>query len=846
VDQSPPSVGSDQYGHYALGEVLGEGGMGVVYRAEQSEPVQRTVALKVIKLGMDTERVIARFRAEQQSLAVMDHPSIARVYDAGVSERGRPYFVMELVDGTSMTTYADAHSLTVSERLEVFIQACNAVQHAHQKGIIHRDLKPSNVLVTESDGRPLAKVIDFSIARATQAAEEDHRLTMANEMVGTPAYMSPEQIEGSEFDIDTRADIYALGVILYELLAGMLPFENAAYKGWAAFATTLTRDAPTLSRRLDDLDDTQETVARERGTSVVLLRRRLRGDLQWIVAKAMEKDRDRRYASASALVADLERHLAHIPVTARAPTTAYRMGSFVRRHRLGTAFAVSVVGLLVAFGVGQTIQAERVRAARDVAEARRGQAEGLIDFMLGDLRAKLADLGRLDVLDDVGNEALEYFSALPPEEFSDDELLTRSQALYQIGSVRLNQGNPTEALPVLEESLRLVRALTDRDPEDTERLFGLSQSHFWVGYAAWLHGDLDAAELEFDGYMEAATRLVALDSTSLDFRMELGYAHSNLGSVREARGDFEGAVEAFSRTLEVKQDLVARDPDRVDWLGELAETHNTLAVAYRKLGEYDRAREEHRTELALKLDLIARSPTEAYWQSRLGMAYSFLAHLELDTGDNEAALGNARTAQAILDSLSATDPTNAIRSSNVAKSSRQVGIIAARLGQSGEARAALDAAVRRMEGLVESDSTAFEWRMDLAMIRTDRARAMLTLGQPTEALSEVRRAREMLAEATTSELALLEAWARNDLVLGHALAQTGDAVAAREAWGRAVQSLSEQSDEAGFSELRPILAEAYLMLDRLDEATRELAPLVGRGYRETYLMDLAAAKGVAP
>jgi len=317
--------------------------MGVVYGAEQTEPVRREVALKVIKLGMDTKEVVARFEAERQALAVMEHPSIAKVFDAGVTESGQPYFVMELVRGTPIVEYCDEHRLTIQERVRIFVQVCRAIQHAHQKGVIHRDLKPSNVLVTEADGKPLPKIIDFGIAKAAERPLTDEAIaTGVEQVLGTPAYTSPEQAGVAGVDVDTRTDVYSLGVTLYELIVGALPFESGAYRGLARLATALERDPPTPSHRLVELGVTQVMVAEHRRTDASALKRELRGDLDWIVMKAIEKDRNDRYETAEGLAMELLRYLDNQPVLARPPSAAYRTGKFVRRHRVGVAFSATL------------------------------------------------------------------------------------------------------------------------------------------------------------------------------------------------------------------------------------------------------------------------------------------------------------------------------------------------------------------------------------------------------------------------------------------------------------------------------------------------------------------------
>jgi len=348
VSEAPGTV----IGRYKLLEKIGEGGMAVVYMAEQEKPICRKIALKIIKLGMDTKSVIARFEAERQALAMMDHPNIARVLDAGATETGRPYFVMELVTGVSITEYCDKNNLSTKERLALFIQVCNAVQHAHQKGIIHRDIKPTNVMVTRHEGWPIPKVIDFGIAKATnQKLTEKTLFTRYAHIIGTPAYMSPEQAELSDLDIDTRTDIYSLGVLLYELLTGTTPFseEELRKAGYIEMQRVIREQEPAKpSTKLSTLGDTLTDVAKHRNSTPDLLRRAVRGDLDWIVMKSLEKDRSRRYETANMLALDIRRHLEHEPVTAGAPGTTYRVQKFLRRHRSQTIAVLAMLIIAVA------------------------------------------------------------------------------------------------------------------------------------------------------------------------------------------------------------------------------------------------------------------------------------------------------------------------------------------------------------------------------------------------------------------------------------------------------------------------------------------------------------------
>jgi serine/threonine protein kinase/WD40 repeat protein len=364
----PEEAPGVRIGNYKLLQKIGEGGFGVVWMAEQEEPVRRRVALKVIKPGMDTAEVIARFEAERQALALMEHPNIAQVFDAGTTDAGRPYFVMELVRGVPITRYCDESRAPAEARLRLFVTVCQAVQHAHQKGIIHRDLKPSNILVTLHDGVPVPKVIDFGIVKATgQRLTEKTLVTQFHAFIGTPAYTSPEQMEMSGLDVDTRSDIYSLGVLLYELLTGRTPFEShdLVKAGFDAMRRTIREsDPPRPSQRLSTLsEEDRSVVAQHRSTNPVKLSLLLRGDLDWVVMHCLEKDRTRRYETANGLAMDIRRHLESEPVVARPPSQTYRLGKFIRRHKLGFAAATAVAASLVAGLVVSSVLFVRERTA---------------------------------------------------------------------------------------------------------------------------------------------------------------------------------------------------------------------------------------------------------------------------------------------------------------------------------------------------------------------------------------------------------------------------------------------------------------------------------------------------
>ena len=422
---SAVALGTVIAGKDTLVEMIGEGGMGSVYRAEQTEPVKRQVAIKLIKTGMDSRVVLARFDAERQALAMMDHPNIARVYDGGMTPTGQPYFVMELVNGAPITEYCDRLRLPVRARLELFVAVCNAVQHAHQKGIIHRDLKPGNVLVTEVDGRPTPKVIDFGVAKATEQRLTDLSLADTGAIVGTPAYMSPGQAYPSSMDIDTRTDVYALGVLLYELLVGSTPLEAKQFKRGAILEMLrMVREVepPRPSTKLSTADALL-SIAANRHVEPAQLKRALRGDLDWIVMKALEKDRTRRYETANGFAADVLRHLSHEPVLAAPPGRAYRVRKFVRKHR-GPVVAASLVVLALLGGIAGTtwglIRAERARVAESARVAERDEAIKVADARADELRYRLgvSDMVLANAAYDNRDlkQAVERLENVPPEQ----------------------------------------------------------------------------------------------------------------------------------------------------------------------------------------------------------------------------------------------------------------------------------------------------------------------------------------------------------------------------------------------------------------------------------------------
>ncbi|MFG0276140.1 MAG: tetratricopeptide repeat protein, partial [Phycisphaerales bacterium] len=563
-----------QIGAFKLLERLGEGGFGTVYLAQQEEPVRRRVALKIIKLGMDTRQVIARFEAERQALAMMDHAGIAKVLDAGATATGRPYFVMELVRGIPVTDYCDRHKLDAKARLELFIEICHAVPHAHQKGVIHRDLKPSNILVAEQDDKPLAKVIDFGIAKATSARLGNQTVyTQQRQLIGTPAYMSPEQADMSGLDIDTRSDIYSLGVILYEILTGAVPvdddtLQHATFDQVSRILREFEPSKPsTLVRKRGD---TRAGAEARRGPTAAHLARELKGDLDWIVMKAIEKDRARRYETANALAMDIERHLRNEPVLAGPPSPVYKFGKFARRNRVALAAAsvvfLALVGGLTAAAIGfrsASIERDRAVAARVEAEQARDESEAVTSFLSGMLAAvdpgnSGRDVAVRDVLD-VASASIE--AAL------DDNPLVEARLRETMGRTYLELGLIDDAARHLPAAYEIRRSqLGAKDPDTLAALSAMAR--------------LAAAR----GDYPQARRLIeeSLNAASQDEARVLDATHQ-LAVIDFLQARYEPAEAGFRRALEGREALLG--PEDRDTL----ESTRGLARLYREMGRWAEA-----------------------------------------------------------------------------------------------------------------------------------------------------------------------------------------------------------------------------------------------------------------
>lgn len=637
-DANEAASPSTTVGPYKLVRELGVGGMGQVWLAEQTEPVRRLVALKLIRAGMYDSSAVKRFQAERQSLAMMDHPAIAKIFDAGATAAGQPYLVMEYVDGLPITDYCDQKKLSIRERLRLFLEVCDGVKHAHQKAIIHRDLKPSNILVVEVDGRPRPRIIDFGLAKATAAAAPGETVvTRVGGLLGTPGYMSPEQADPDVQDIDTRTDVYSLGVVLYELLTGFLPFDTTKWKNQRLdemLRAVRETDPPRPSTKVSTNRDTSTAQAEMRGTEARQLVSALRGDLDWITLKALERERDRRYGTPSELASDIERYLQNLPVVARPASAGYRLRKFVRRHRVGLGVAAGLGALLFAFAVMQAIQLRRITRERD-------RADRITEFMTNMFRVSDPSEARGNTITarevlDRGSQQIESGLAGEPE--------VQARLMETMGEVYSSLGLYHQAQPFLEKALATRRRLFGAESAETlrsidqlardlerqgqypkaeglareaiatrQRLLGpearatLESIH---GLAAIMLSEGQYSETEkLDRKMIAVSRRVLgpEDKGTLQFMANLALAVADQGRAAEA--------EALYRELfEVQRRIYGPQHP------EVLVTETTLAHTISEEGRYAEADQMLRDTLERKIKVLGPEHSETLWSmADLGM-----------------------------------------------------------------------------------------------------------------------------------------------------------------------------------------------------------------------------------
>jgi tetratricopeptide (TPR) repeat protein/serine/threonine protein kinase len=656
-------------GAYKLLEQIGEGGFGVVFMAEQQQPVRRKVALKVLKPGMDTRQVAARFEAERQALALMDHPNIAHVFDGGATASGRPYFVMELVRGVPVTDFCDQNKLAIRERLELFIDVCQAVQHAHQKGIIHRDIKPSNVLVTLHDDKALVKVIDFGIAKATgQQLTEKTLFTNFAQMIGTPLYMSPEQAQMTSLDVDTRSDVYSLGVLMYELLTGTTPFDKERLRtvGFDEIRRIIREEEPPRpSTRISTMGQPSTAISTQRKSDPKRLSQLFRGELDWIVMKALEKDRNRRYETASAFVADVQRYLDDEPVLACPPSVGYRMRKLARRHMFLVRAIVAVVFVVV---VATIVLLWREKERADAAKAQTDEnyqaldkerqrtlanlgvaTDALQDIYLREGESRLfRDEGPPEVPERILRQGLEFYKRLDLDSGGEPQArLERAKAHLTVGYARTWLGKSAEAEADYRQAVQMAADLAAMFPDDPAYPEVLALGSRSLGALLVGLGRYQEAETFYRRAL-ALMRERARDALNKqEIRVALANVLQNLAVVLLALERGAEAVDAAREAQELLEHLIAEHPDNPSYHALLGTALNTLATSRQKKGERTEAVQLYRR--AIEQGLAGTKDPNAPLISReaLGNHYYLLGQLILEMGNRTEAEKAWREAVAV-------------------------------------------------------------------------------------------------------------------------------------------------------------------------------------------------------
>ncbi len=770
-------------GRYRLLAEIAEGGMGTVWVAQQIEPVRRQVALKLIKPGMDSRRVLARFEAERQALALMDHSNIARVFDGGLTDEGRPYFVMEYVHGLSITEFCDHARLTIPERLKLFNQVCRAVHHAHQKGVIHRDLKPSNVLVSSDGDQAVPKVIDFGLAKAMhEPLTEDSLAATQSLIMGTPRYMSPEQAELKNLDIDTRTDVYSLGVILYELLTGATPLESGRFKETSLpeILRLIKEEVPSRpSSRLANSESVAE-VAVHRGAEPAQLRRAVHGDLDWIVMKAIEKERSRRYESASDLARDLERYLYNEPIAARPPSTVYRLQKLARRHRLALVTVALVATTLIAGTIVSSIlavramraerlavaaradearyrrtaedqrnQADVARAAeaqqrelaqdeRTEAEKRRAQAEWnfhqtsqAIDEYFNSLTAnKSLNVPALQPMrKELLGSALAYYAQFIEQHQQDTDLafdVKMANAYLRVGVMSIAIGSQQEALIALQKAIERYAEIIPRHPESPGYHWHFASANKLFGDVQRSSGKLAEAETSYRRAVEIQQQQIQQDPTVPIVWANLAGTHIAIGSLQAEAERFSDAESSVVQGLEILERIVREDPSGGIHQPYLADAYYQLGNLQRKTGRLADAEASIRRAQQIHEQLLRENRQDANYLVGIASGSYQLAHVQRLAGQYEAAEASYKHALELHEQLADEDPSNGLFRRSIGGSRFHLGLLQAIAGQN------LDA-IRSWTAAVEDYRVARQLGYASAGIFSSQAEALAMLGRWQEA-----------------------------------------------------------------------------------------------------------------
>jgi serine/threonine protein kinase/tetratricopeptide (TPR) repeat protein len=753
--------GGTVIGPYKLFEQIGEGGFGVVFLAEQERPVRRRVALKIIKPGMDTQQVIARFEAERQALAMMDHSNIAKVHDAGATENGRPYFVMELVQGVPITDYCDQCNLTTRERLKLFITVCQAVQHAHQKGVIHRDIKPTNVLVAIQDGQPAPKIIDFGVAKAINQPLTEHTLaTGFAQIVGTPLYMSPEQAELSPLGVDTRSDIYSLGVLLYELLTSTTPFDkdrlhDASYDEMRRIIRE--EEPPRPSSRISTLAaNLATTIAERRHSDARRLSQTVRGELDWIVMKCLEKDRNRRYETANALALDIDRCLNDEPVRACPPSAAYRLEKFARRNRPVLVTAGLVAAALLVGTVLSVWQAARAKHAETLAKEARAKAEAnalkarqAVDEMYTQVAEKwLAHQSQMEpVQREFLEKALRFYTHFAEATGAEPAVrLETARAYRRIAEIQHRLGEPAQAEDAFHRAVDHLQSLVDEFPSMPAHRTDLAATLHRLGVLLGDTGRYQEEEKSHRRALALEVQLAAEFPSSAAHRSDLGRGHWFVGQVLLTLHRREEAEREFRSALHIQNNLVRAFPTDAEYRHHLAQTYLRLGLAFYFQDRVDEYRQSLTAAAELLEALVIEFPTLPDYRNELANVYYWHVYyyhqkLNLPLDQTERYLRRAITLQ---ETLVADYPSVTDYRFDLFRSRKSLGHVLMEANEHQEAEDAFRQAATMAEQLAADAPTVHYYRGGLAHARISMGDLSMTIGRLDDAEASYREAIRLL------------------------------------------------------------------------------------------------------